>query len=196
MSEGESLQRAVSFTIEAGYQLNKKAFEFLDELSSTEDPLKIMEQAIQKIKDLSQKTLFIDREFLEEIKNKSCVNREGLKINSKSITTKRTFRPYSKDVEDDIKILKDPTKKICTTGSINEYLEYFQDRFDRLEKILKKRMDVRNAISISVALNAFPCGAGSMNIFLTQWCPLPPGFVVALIKIGKSGAVDRRRDRM
>ena len=156
MSEGESLQRAVSFTIKAGYQLNKKAFEFLGELSSTEDPLKIMEEAIQKIKDLSQKTLFIDREFLEEIKNKSCVNREGLKVNSKSITTKRTFRPYAKDVEDDIKILKDPTKKICTTGSINEYLEYFQDRFDRLEKILKKRMDVRNAIPISVALRNPP----------------------------------------
>ena len=49
---------------------------------------------------------------------------------------------------------------------------------------------------MSVALNAFPYGAGSINIFLTHMCPTPPGFVVALINIGKSGAVERKRERI
>ncbi|MCW4035332.1 MAG: DNA-directed DNA polymerase II small subunit, partial [Candidatus Bathyarchaeota archaeon] len=36
--------------------------------------------------------------------------------------------------------------------SINEYLEYFQDRFDRLKKVLRKRLDVKDAVSITAAL--------------------------------------------
>jgi len=48
VSEGERLQRAVSFTIAAGYQLNKEAFEFLNTISKTEDPLSLMEEGHQK----------------------------------------------------------------------------------------------------------------------------------------------------
>lgn len=153
MIEGERLQKAVSFTISSGYQLDKEAFEFLNITAKTEDPLDLMEQAIKKIGDLPQKPLFIDRDFLEAMKQDAyTVEEKPIQTSSESITSRKTFSPYAKDLEDDIKILLDPTKKVCTTGSINEYLEYFQDRFERLKKILRKRMDVRNAIPISVAL--------------------------------------------
>jgi DNA polymerase II small subunit len=153
VSEGNALQRAVSFTIAAGYQLDKEAFEFLNIISKTEDPLILMEEAVRKIKDLPQKPLFIDRPFLEAMKEKTCIEEEKLP-NSPVISTesKTSFRPYAKDIEDDIKVLSDPTSKICTTGSIKEYLEYFRDRFERLTKILKKRIDAKNAVPISVAL--------------------------------------------
>ncbi len=155
MSEGNILQRAVSFTIEAGYQLNKEAFEFLNIISETEDPLILMEEAVRKIKDLPQKPLFIDRTFLEAIKEEPCGD-GGKPITSSIIDSqsKTSFKPYAKDIEDNIKVLSDPTDKICTTGSIKEYLEYFQDRFERLSKILKKRIDAKNAIPLSVALRA------------------------------------------
>ena len=155
MSEGNRLQRAVSFTIAAGYQLDKEAFEFLNKISETEDPLGLMEEAVRKIKDLPQKPLFIDRSFLETIKKEPCIEEEkppppySPTINSES---RKSFRPYAKDVEDMMKVVADPTDKICTTGSIKEYLEYFQDRFERLSKILRKRLDAKNAVPISVAL--------------------------------------------
>jgi DNA polymerase II small subunit len=157
MSEGERLQKAVSFTISSGYQLDKEAFEFLNTVAKTEDPLYLMEEAVRKIRDLPQKPLFIDRGFLEAMKREPCVEEEKpLQSNSVSTTSesRKSFRPYAKDVEDEVKVLVDPTKKICTTGSIKEYLEYFQDRFERLKKILRKRMDVKNAVPISVALKA------------------------------------------
>lgn len=155
MIESERLQKAVSFTISSGYQLDKEAFEFLNLAAKTEDPLNLMEQAIKKIRDLPQKPLFIQRSFLEAIKQEPYAAEEKpLQIGSTLITSKKTFSPYAKDVEADVKILADPTKKVCTTGSINEYLEYFQDRFERLRKILRKRMDVKNAIPISVALKS------------------------------------------
>ncbi|PVX27618.1 MAG: DNA polymerase II [Candidatus Bathyarchaeum sp.] len=155
MSEGERLQKAVSFTISSGYQLDKEAFEFLNVAAKTEDPLYLMEEAVRKIRDLSQKPLFIDRSFLEAMKKEPCVAEEKpLQVNSAVTTSKKSFRPYAKDVEDDVKVLVDPTKQVCTTGSLNEYLEYFQDRFERLKKILRRRMDVKNAVPISVALKA------------------------------------------
>ncbi len=153
MIEGERLQKAVSFTISSGYQLDKEAFEFLNNVAKTEDPLNLMEQVIKKIRDLPQKPLFIHRSFLETIKQEPCPTEERvLHTSSTLITPRKTYSPYAKDVEGEVKILVDPTKKVCTTGSINEYLEYFQDRFERLSRILRKRMDVRNAIPISVAL--------------------------------------------
>ncbi len=156
MSEGDKLQRAVSFTISSGFQLDKEAFEFLNGVAKTEDPLYLMEEAVRKIRNLTQKPLFIDRVFLEAMKKPSCAEEEkSFSVDSKSTSeSRKTFRPYAKDVEDGIKILMDPTKKVCTTGSIKEYLEYFQDRFERLKTILRKRMDVKNAIPISVALKA------------------------------------------
>ncbi len=155
MSEGNRLQRAVSFTIASGYQLDKEAFEFLNRISETEDPLDLMEEAVKKIKDLPQKPLFIDRSFLEAMKKEPCVEEEKPHPLFSPPTTpesRKSFRPYAKDVEDRVKVVTDPTDKICTTGSIKEYLEYFQDRFERLQKILNKRIDAKNAVPISVAL--------------------------------------------
>lgn len=156
MSEGDRLQKAVSFTISSGYQLDKDAFDFLNTSSKTEDPLFLMEEAVKKIRDLPQKPLFIDRIFLETMKKEECCEEKVPNTNSFFTTSesRKTFRPYAKDVEEEIKILKDPSKKICTTGTLNEYLEYFQDRFERLKKILRRRMDVKNSIPISIALKA------------------------------------------
>jgi DNA polymerase II small subunit len=155
MSEGNRLKRAVSFTIAAGYQLDKEAFEFLNIVSETEDPIGLMEDAVRKIKDLPQKPLFIDRSLLESMKKEPCCEEEKPPpsfVPSTISEGRNSFRPYAKDVEDVVKVVADPTDKICTTGSIKEYLEYFQDRFERLRKILRKRIDAKNAVPISVAL--------------------------------------------
>jgi DNA polymerase II small subunit len=156
MSEGARLQKAVSFTIASGYQLDKEAFEFLNNIAETEDPLYLMEEAVRKIKDLPQKPLFINRVFLEAMKKEPCAEETfpSPVLSSSTSESRKTFRPYAKDVEDRVKVVTDPTKEICTTGSIKEYLGYFQDRFERLKKILRKRIDAKNAVPISVALKA------------------------------------------
>ena len=122
MSEGERLQKAVSFTIASGYQLDKEAFEFLNTMSETEDPLYLMEEAVRKIRDLPQKPLFIDRGFLEAMKKEPCAEEEKMPPPFSPPTTsesRKSFRPYAKDVEDRVKVITDPTKKICTRHSID-----------------------------------------------------------------------------
>jgi DNA polymerase II small subunit len=162
----EQLQRAVSNTIEAGYQLDSEAFTLLKILSKTEDPVVLMAKVVKRIDESSQKPLFIDRllleEFMLEAIPKAKAESQLSILPSPSLPSfqpplesrKETFKPYAKEVDAQIKVLEDPTSEICTTGSIEEYLEYFQDRFRRLQRFLRQRMDVKDAVSISEALNA------------------------------------------
>ncbi len=155
MSEGGKLQRAVSFTIAAGYQLNKEAFEFLNTISKTGDPLSLMEQTIRKIEGMPDKPLFINRSFLEEMAKETLPEEEKTfpAVSHPSILEgRKVFPAYAKDVDSNIKVIDDPTDKICSTGSVEEYLEYFQDRFKRIRKILRRRIDAKNAMPISETL--------------------------------------------
>ncbi len=155
----ERLQRAVSLTIEAGYQLNKEAFDFLNSLSKTEDPIKLMEETIKKLETIPEKTLFINKNLLEEVAKETLPKILEEKpqlapLPEPPLEAKETFHAYAKDIDTDIKIIQDPTEKICESGTLEEYLHYFQDRFERIEKILRRRIDTKNALTISDALKA------------------------------------------
>lgn len=164
MSETEKLQKAVELTIAAGYQLNKEAFEFLSTVASTEDPTEIMSKAIQKIEDLKEKPLFIDRSFLEQLVKEQEPTKEILiqpleepiqTLPEPQVTEgKRPFHPYAKEVKASIKIIEDPSSKLSSSGTIENYLEHFRDRFKRMEKLLRQRIDVKSAASVMDALKA------------------------------------------
>ena len=67
MSAQEKLQRAIEATIAAGYQLNSEAFEFLIQNSETNDPVDVMNLALERIQELQDKPMFIERNFLETL---------------------------------------------------------------------------------------------------------------------------------
>jgi len=167
MTETEKLQKAVGLTIAAGYQLNKEAFEFLNLVAATEDPTKIMNKAIKRIEDLNEKPLFIERSFLEQLLKeaeppKEIITPEPEKPSGKppqpqapQITEAKTpFHPYAKEVDANINVIEDPSTKLNTSGTIEDFLEYFRDRFRRTEKLLRQRMDVKSATSITDALRS------------------------------------------
>ncbi|UCE29872.1 MAG: DNA-directed DNA polymerase II small subunit [Candidatus Bathyarchaeota archaeon] len=153
------LQRAISFTIDAGYQLDKQAFDFLSTLSQTEDPVRLMEEVIKRIEALPQKTLFIQRSFLEEILERTFKEGKEEKLGSLESPSpipraRKAFHAYAEDAKAEIEVIQDPTDEICETGSIEEYLKCFQDRFKRTQKLLRRRIDVRDATSITEALKS------------------------------------------
>jgi len=153
----ERLQRAVSFAIESGYQLEKGAFELLETVSQAGDPVQLMEEAIKRVETLPEKPLFINRKILEEAMKQVFPEKEEAKLPPPQPimeARKAAFQAYAKNVDADIKVIEDPTDKICTTGSMEEYLEYFQDRFKRIQRFLRKRMDTKDATTISEALKA------------------------------------------
>jgi len=154
----ERLQKAVSCTIEAGYQLDSEAFTLLETLSRTEDPVALMEKIIKKMDELAQKPLFISRNSLEELITPAIeeqIETTAAPSPEPFLESKReTFKPYAKEIGSEIKVLEDPTNTMCTIGSIEEYQEYFLDRFRRLQKFLRQRIDAKDATSIWEALKA------------------------------------------
>ena len=163
MSEREKLQRAVEATIAAGYQLNSEAFELLSTIAATDDLTIIMSKALQRIEDLEEKPLFIDKSFLETLLKQSEIIEEeqGQPQDENSeppehqmTEGKSVFHPYAKEVEANINIIEDPTSKLSSNGTIEEYLQYFQDRFKRIERLLRQRIDVKAATTILEALKS------------------------------------------
>jgi DNA polymerase II small subunit len=159
MIETEKLQRAVEAAITAGYQLKSDAFDFLSNITATDDPTIIMRKALQRIEELKEKPLFIDRSFLEALLEPSeSIEEQGKpqgKVSPQQLTEGRSvFRPFAKEIEANINIIEDPTEKLTSNGTIEEYLQYFQDRFKRIEHLLRQRIDVKAATPISEALKS------------------------------------------
>jgi DNA polymerase II small subunit len=166
MSEKEKLQKAIETTIAAGYQLNSEAFEFLSMVAATDDPTAIMHKALQRIEELEEKPLFIGRSFLETIL-KQPEPSEKRQVQPQVIEEKleeqpeeqisegkSVFHPYAKDVEANISVIEDPTNKLSSNGTLEDYLQYFQDRFKRVERLLRQRIDVKAATPILEALKS------------------------------------------
>jgi DNA polymerase II small subunit len=154
----ERLQKAVSQTVQAGYQLDSEAFAFLETLSKIEDPVALMEKMTRRMNELEQKPLFITRHVLEEFVTSVADLSAKAAVASPSEpfieSKKEPFKPYAKEIESQIKVLDDPTTAASTVGSVEEYREYFLDRFRRLERFLRQRIDAKDATSIAEALKA------------------------------------------
>ena len=173
MSAQEKLQRAIQAIIAAGYQLNSEAFEFLSQNAETNDPVQMINLALQRIDALQDKPMFIERAFLEallqqpapaistseiyppelQITSEPQVALEpSIKPETSDIETE--FYPYAKDIPADINILEDATGKLSSNGTLDEYLFYFQDRFKRIERLLRQRIDVKGSTPILEALKS------------------------------------------
>lgn len=168
MSEESKLRKAVERSISAGYQLDSDAFTYLTLMATTEDPSEIINKALLEIEELKEKPLFIEKEFLQRLTERT--RRQAQEAVSQPVLPESTreeeaatasegtslFRPYAKDVEPQIKIIEDPTGKLSSNGTIEDYLQYFQDRFKRLERLLRQRIDVKAATPILEALKSPP----------------------------------------
>ncbi len=168
MSVTEKLQKALEVTIAAGYQLNSEAFEFLSQNSDTTDPVDVMNLALGRLADLQEKPFFIDKVFLQTLMQQltaqvivsqpqpqqTVVEQPAPPVMEHATSVESTFYPYAKDIKADINILEDATGKLSSNGTLEEYLEYFQDRFKRIERLLRQRMDVKAATPILEALKS------------------------------------------
>lgn len=172
MSDKEKLQKAVETTISAGFQLNREAFAFLSSIAATDDPTAIMKAAVQRMEELPEKPLFIDKCFLEtlmieiedigqapplQVEQHACVKPKELiseRLETLQVEGSSCFHPYASDVDSQIDVLEDPTDKLTSNGTIEDYLQYFQDRFKRIERLLRQRIDVKSATSIPEALKS------------------------------------------
>lgn len=174
MDAQEKLQRAIEATIAAGYQLKSDAFEFLSQNAVANDPESFMTLALKKIDTLQDKPMFIEKRFLEAVLQDTIQppllqlsetqdflpmvvpQPQLLPLEEVPSFADTEFYPYSRDITSDLKILEDATGQLTSNGTLDEYMLYFQDRFKRIERLLRQRMDVKAATPITEALKSQP----------------------------------------
>src|SRR6266704_2605004 len=126
----EERRKAIGIILEAGFQMESDAFKALMEISRD-----LVLKAAEHL-DLLGKTLETDHSGLGH------------------------GRRFAEDLESRLEVVSDPTGKLGTTGSFDDFLRYFRRRFDKMSLLFRQRMDTRNAGTISDALSGGSNGRG------------------------------------
>jgi DNA polymerase II small subunit len=147
----QRLKNAISLALASGYQLDSEAFSLLKKLAEKQELDNIIDNILDKLNELSEKPLFITKNMIEEVGKEVFHEDESVKVVE---GTGKGFNPLAKEFDSEIEILVDPSDKICTKGTLNDFLKYFRDRFLRVEKLLRERLDIKNATSLRDALNS------------------------------------------
>jgi DNA polymerase II small subunit len=145
----QRLKRAIELIIQAGHQLDVSALSFLKQLAQRDEFEGLVNKILSALEKMPDPPLFLTRGFFE-----SCVITEeaGTGERAPSEDVGYTFKPYAKEVVAKIEVLDDSAERVEYGVGIDGYLDHFRSRFTKIERILRERSDVRDAVPISEAL--------------------------------------------
>jgi DNA polymerase II small subunit len=148
-----NLKKAINLAFTSGYQLDSESFVLLQELAQENKLENVMNKVLVDLKELPENPLFITREMIEKT-----VKELYEEVDENSLTIIESigdsFKPLSKEFPSEIEVLADPTNTIGSIGDLDGFLKYFQDRFIRIDRLLRDRLDAKDAISVKEALNS------------------------------------------
>jgi len=132
-----SAKRIVDEAVKKGYTLTRRALNILD---ASKDPLSILDQAINKLRREKPGSLIIDEDDIRRIIG-------GFSSPPKKIIEiKEEVSEPEPSIEVDDRFLKEYAIK----GSIEEFRRYFTSRYEKLRRMLEKR--IRGAMELNSIL--------------------------------------------
>jgi DNA polymerase II small subunit len=140
----EELKKAVGSIIGSGYQLSADGFEFLGTLGS-EALGDFVRRAIQAAGSSMDITI-LDREFFQNVHKEG---REELPARRR-IPGRTGIRPLAGEHDGQIQVLDDQPSE--PSGDFEGFVEYFRSRFRKIDGVLRRRIDVRDAVTIGSTL--------------------------------------------
>ena len=147
----EQVKRTIALIISSGYQLDPEGLVYLQNLAKDKKIEDWIKTVINSLSDLDEKPLFITKKILEE-------NVDNTPTTETSVhgiaSVGEPFRAYAREIKSEIEVLEDVVTTDSLPRTLDNFLELFKDRFNKIEKILKKRLDARDAVSINVALES------------------------------------------
>ena len=150
MRAPDEVREAVLYVIRAGLQVHPGALRALEEAPEALDVLEIARKAVERAK-MSEEA-FVQREHVEEAIKE--LSRPGEERTELEAWGKGIELASAREAEADVEVLMDPTVEVGSSGKLDDFIEYFRDRFKRLSALMRRRMDARDATSISRALRA------------------------------------------
>jgi len=134
----QELLPILSRVVEKGYQLTPDAFTHLQELP-LEQVKAVIDRAIQAA-EASPELYVIDQEFLQSL-SKVPEQRQAARVARLSMAARIASR-----------LEVTPMDEASPMGDVDGFIDLFNSRFAQLEVILKRRVDVRDAIPLSQAV--------------------------------------------
>jgi len=150
----ERLKTAVKTIVLAGYQLDREAFEILKLLQDREELEGVTREIVKEVNQLTPKPTIVTKDLVDKITAK--LRKEKELAAPPTMESVRVRIPYAKEVQSKIQVVRDPTKTIGSGGTIEDFTKHFRDRFHKISRILRERLDVKDAGTISEALEAAP----------------------------------------
>ena len=141
----EELKEALGRIIESGYQISVDGFDYLKTLEAG-DLKEGVKNALKVARASSHEVLFLDKEFLQKVCKDIQEKPDPLRFASR----KPRIRPLAAEHEAEIRLLDNVPAE--ASGDMDGFVEYFRSRFKKTERILRQRMDVRDAVTIGNAL--------------------------------------------
>jgi len=153
----EEKRKAIGTILEAGFQMESDAFKALMEISSAGQLDPLVKEVLRVAGTVEPRPASISRDLVLRAA-------EHLDISGKNVETDHSGfghgRHFAEDLESRLEVVSDPTGKLGTTGSFDDFLRYFRSRFDKMSLLFRQRMDTRNAGTISDALSGGSNGRG------------------------------------
>jgi DNA polymerase II small subunit len=153
----EERKKAIGTILEAGFQMESDAFKALTEISApghldplVKEVLRVAGTVEPRPASISRDLVLRAAENLDSSEKNTAPDHSGLGHS----------RRFAEDLESRLEIVSDPTGKLGTTGSFDDFLRYFRNRFDKMSLLFRQRMDTRNAGTIADALAGGSNGRG------------------------------------
>lgn len=144
------LKGALQNLSNAGYVLEEEAFDFLKVIEDENSIDALIKEVLIEAEKIIPKPVSVSKELLEKIAE-TIIPKETKEIKP---SISRSFKPLANEYESNVEVLFDPTLEIGSEGSIKDFNSYFRDRFVKISKILRERLDVRNVVTIGEALRS------------------------------------------
>jgi DNA polymerase II small subunit len=134
--------------MEKGYQVTPDAF---DLIKKEIDPLQTINDIIEKISKDIRTPVVLDKNIINSLinKKKETEINETVCLSELNQIEPAILKTRAKKNNLDFKIIFDPTGKSYSTGKTEDFVKYFQDRYERIKKIFLLRNDMQGLKNIS-----------------------------------------------
>jgi len=153
----ENLRSAIGVILEAGFQIESDAFKTLVELGHDESLKPLVDELLKVAEQVDPRPLFISSDLV--LKAAEQLGQPASRVVEVEQSLGRGRR-FAEDRGSRLEIVSDPTGKLGTTGTFDDFLHYFRNRFEKMSALFRQRIDTRSAGTIANALESGSNGRG------------------------------------
>ncbi len=117
------------------------------------------------------------------------LDRNDLNISS-SFGSMNRFKPLAKEYAAQVEILEDPNTNLYTSGSLDDFILQFKDRYTRLSEILLQNPDVKNVIPINQAKSLQTSENVNIIGMVVDKIPSRSGYAIKFSMDDQTGVID------